>query len=1179
MSSSSSSCDLVYDVFPSFRGEDVRKSFLSHFLKELDRKLISAFKDKKIETSESLDPVLKQAIKKSRIAIVIFSQNYVSSSWCLNELLEIVKCQQELSQIVIPVFYDVDPCHVRHQTKEFGEVFKKTCLRRTDDEIKLWKKALTDVANLVGYHSQNWENEATMIEVIANDVLGKLNLTQSKDFEDFVGIEEHMEKMSSLLCLESKEVKMIGIWGPSGIGKSIIARALEARLSRHFHGKVFIDMRFISKSKEYYRKGNSDDINMKLHLQENFLSKILDKEGVKVDTLNAVREKLKRQKVLIFFDDLDDQVVLDALAGGDEWFGPGSRIIAITKDMQILRAHGITCVYKVETPSKEIALQMLCRSAFRQDSPPDGFMEVASEVAMRVGCLPLGLNIIGSSLRERDKTHWVNMLPALRKGLHGKIEEALSFSYKALERKEYQALFRHVACLFNGDEVSYIKLMLADSELNVDMGLEVLVDKSLIRVVPSWNNTNIVEMHCLVQEMGKEIVRGQSDKPGEREFLMDSKDVCNILKDRTGTEKLIGISMDLDEIDKVKIHEKAFKRMSNLRFLKFYKRSLQPKKEVRWQSPKTLNDFPDELKLLSWPGYPMECMPSNFCPEYLVELNMPNSKLKKLWKEVEELTYLKDMDLSGSKSLKKIPDLSTATNLETLNLHGCSSLVELPSSIQSLNKLTDLNMSGCTNLETLPNGANLKSLVRLVLTGCSQLKVFPDISSKIESIIANKTAFESFPSKLRLENLVELRMEHSMSRRLWEGVQPLTSLTKIMLSGSQNLKEIPDLSLATSLETLNLNGCSSLVELTCSSIQNLNKLTTLEMTGCSSLETLPTGINLKSLYRLNLNECSRLKSFPDISDNISTLNLNQTAIEEVPPWIENFSKLESLEMWKCKNLATLPTGINLKSLYRLNLSGCPLLKSFPDISSNISTLYLNQTAIEEVPPWIDNFSSLEALEMWECRQLRCISPNIFKLENLGEIFFSDCEHLAEVSLLDCPQEEAGDTSNTCTKLSLISFTNCINLNQENFIQQSASKYLILPGVEVPPYFTHRSAGSIFNIPLHHSSLSQQPAFNFKACVVVSDVDAISEGTETANHNLCFIDIEVHCRFKDSHGNYSGSTESIDFSLPQEYDHLIIFDCPFRQNQDSGESNCEQVEIEFSLVSTGLRLIGCGLKCQ
>ncbi|CAF1919463.1 unnamed protein product [Brassica napus] len=1179
MSSSSSSCDWVYDVFPSFRGKDVRKSFLSHFLKELDRKLISAFKDKKIETSESLDPVLKQAIKKSRIAIVIFSQKYASSSWCLNELLEIVKCQEELSQIVIPVFYEVDPCHVRHQTKEFGEVFKKTCLRKTEDEIQLWKKALTDVANLVGYHSQNWENEATMIEVIANDVLGKLNLNPTKDFEDFVGIEDHMEKMSSLLCLESKEVKMIGIWGPSGIGKSIIARALESRLSRHFHGKVFIDMRFISKSKECYLKGNSDDINMKLHLQENFLSKILDKEGVKVDTLNAVREKLKRQKVLIFIDDLDDPVVLDALAGGDECFGPGSRIIAITKDMQILRAHRITCVYKVETPSKEIALQMLCRSAFRQDSPPDGFMEVASEVAMRLGGLPLGLNIIGSALRERDKTHWVNMLPALRKGLDGRIDEALSFSYKSLERKEYKALFRHLACLFNGDEVSYIKLMLADSELNVDMGLEVLVDKSLIRVVPFWNNTNIVEMHCLVQEMGKEIVRGQSDKPGEREFLMDSKDVCNVLKDRTGTEKLIGISMDLDEIDKVKIHEKAFKRMSNLRFLKFYKRSLQPKKEVRWQTPKTLNDFPDELKLLSWPGYPMECMPSNFCPEYLVELSMPNSKLKKLWKEVEELTYLKDMDLSGSKSLKKIPDLSTATNLETLNLHGCSSLVELPSSIQSLNKLTDLNMSGCTNLETLPNGANLKSLVRLVLNGCSQLKVFPDISSKIESIIANKTAFEIFPSKLRLENLVELRMEHSMSQRLWEGVQPLTSLTKIVLSGSQNLKEIPDLSLATSLETLNLNGCSSLVELTCSFIQNLNKLTTLEMTGCSSLETLPTGINLKSLYRLNLNECSQLKSFPDISDNISTLYLNQTAIEEVPRWIENFSKLESLEMWKCKNLATLPTGINLKSLYRLNLSGCPRLKSFPDISSNISNLYLNQTAIEEVPPWINNFSSLEALEMWECRQLRCISPNIFKLENLGEIFFSDCEQLSEVSFLDFPLEEAEDTSNTCTKLSLISFTNCINLNQENFIQQSASKYLILPGVEVPPYFTHRSAGSIFNIPLHHSSLSQQPVFNFKACVVVSDVDAVTEGTETADHHLCFIDIEVNCRFKDSHGNYSGSTESIDFSLPQEYDHLIIFDCPFRQNQDSGESNCEQVEIEFSLVSTGLRLIGCGLKRQ
>lgn len=156
-SSSSSSRNWVYDVFPSFSGEDVRVTFLSHFLKELDRKLITAFKDYEIHRSQSLDPELKQAIRDSRIAIVVFSKNYASSCWCLNELLEIVKCKEEFGQIVIPVFYGLDPCHVRKQIGEFGKIFEQTCMtKEDDDEIHLWRKALTDVANIVGFHSQNW---------------------------------------------------------------------------------------------------------------------------------------------------------------------------------------------------------------------------------------------------------------------------------------------------------------------------------------------------------------------------------------------------------------------------------------------------------------------------------------------------------------------------------------------------------------------------------------------------------------------------------------------------------------------------------------------------------------------------------------------------------------------------------------------------------------------------------------------------------------------------------------------------------------------------------------------------------------------------------------------------------------------------------------------------------------
>jgi len=95
------------------------------------------------------------------------------------------------------------------------------------------------------------------------------------------------------------------------------------------------------------------------------------------------------------------------------------------------------------------------------------------------------------------------------------------------------------------------------------------------------------------------------------------------------TQKVLGISLETSKIDELCVHESAFKRMRNLRFLKIGTDIFG--EENRLHLPESFDYLPPTLKLLCWSEFPMRCMPSNFCPKNLVTLKMTNSKLHKLW--------------------------------------------------------------------------------------------------------------------------------------------------------------------------------------------------------------------------------------------------------------------------------------------------------------------------------------------------------------------------------------------------------------------------------------------------------------------------------------------------------------------------------------------------------------------
>lgn len=157
-SSSSSSVPRVskYDVFLSFRGEDTRKTIVSHLYAALDSRGIVTFKDdQRLEIGDHISDQLHIALKGSSFAVVVLSENYATSRWCLMELQLIMEFMKEGTLEVFPVFYGVDPSTVRHQLGSFSlERYKGR--PEMVHKVHKWREALHLIANLSGVDSRHW---------------------------------------------------------------------------------------------------------------------------------------------------------------------------------------------------------------------------------------------------------------------------------------------------------------------------------------------------------------------------------------------------------------------------------------------------------------------------------------------------------------------------------------------------------------------------------------------------------------------------------------------------------------------------------------------------------------------------------------------------------------------------------------------------------------------------------------------------------------------------------------------------------------------------------------------------------------------------------------------------------------------------------------------------------------
>ncbi|GAY32681.1 hypothetical protein CUMW_274140 [Citrus unshiu] len=270
-------------------------------------------------------------------------------------------------------------------------------------------------------------------------------------------------------------------------------------------------------------------------------------------------------------------------------------------------------------------------------------------------------------------------------------------------------------------------------------------------------------------------------------------------------------------------------------------------------------------------------------------------------------------------------------------------------------------------------------------------------------------------------------------------------------------------------------------------------------------------------------------------EHLKRIYLGHTAITELPSSFENLPGLEVLFVDDCSKLDKLPDNIgNFESLYHISaagsaiqslaLTGCNMLRSIPELPLCLKYLYLGDCNMLRSLPELS--LCLQSLNARNCNRLQSLPEILSCLQEL------DAPILEKLSK---PSPGLIQWAPGCLESQPIyfGFTNCLKLNgkannkiladslliirhmaiaslrlgYEKAINEKISELrgslIVLPGSEIPDWFSHQNSGSSICIQLPQHSFCRN-LIGFAFCAVPHLKQDYSD---------CFRYFYVKCQFE------------------------------------------------------------------